>query len=144
MQTDDVDVLDTSFLIREVRTLNPRPPVSLRMEDSLDAALSILKQNNIGCVVITDADGKLRGIFTERDVMLKVIHNEVNMRQSIAGLMTADPECVKVDAQIVEVLQMMSAGGYRHMPIIDANGIASGIVSVKDIVDYITKVLTPG
>lgn len=136
-------VLDTNFLCRSISVLQPHKPLSVKQTDSIESVLQLLRSNKIGCVLVTGQDGKLSGIFSERDVLLKVISGyPANKAQPVSEFMTPDPVTQPPDATIGFVLNLMSTGGFRHMPILDGDGLALGIVSVKDVIDFIVKSFT--
>lgn len=136
-------VLDTTFLCRSISVLEPRKPLCVAKDATLESVVSMLQSNRIGCVMITDASGKLTGIFSERDALLKVIHQfEAVRAKPISDFMTKDPVAQTPDSTIGFVLNLMSTGGFRHMPIVDNEGLPIGIVSVKDVVDFIVKSFT--
>ena len=79
--------------------------------------------------------GILIGIITERDLLLKL--DQAELDAPIGRLMTSDPEVLTPDDPIVYALNKMSVGGFRHIPLVDSERRPVGIVSVKDIIDYI-------
>ena len=96
-----------------------------------------------GCVVVTE-DGtnksRLLGIFTERDVVNRVIDGGRNHAHlSLEEIMTADPECLSSEASIAWALNKMEVGGFRHVPAVDASGRPHMVVSVRDIVAYLVS-----
>ncbi|MCB0324619.1 MAG: CBS domain-containing protein [Bdellovibrionales bacterium] len=135
-------LLDNRFLARSVGLLDPGAPLTIREDDSLGRALTVLRDNKVGCVVVTAANGELKGIFTERDVLLKLDFKQLDETRPIREFMTAHPRTVEMTAPIAFVLQLMSEGGFRHVPIIDEERLPVGIVSVKDIIDYIVSSVT--
>jgi CBS domain-containing protein len=91
-----------------------------------------------------DADGKLRGILTERDYVRKVIGVEPDfVRLPIADYMTPDPETVRPTDLLAVALQKMDVGGYRHLPVVD-DGRPVGLISVRDVIRHITKLCDAG
>jgi CBS domain-containing protein len=88
----------------------------------------------LGCLLVVD-DGRLLGILTERDLLLKLERGDVE--RPVRDLMTPDPEVLSPEDPIVYALNKMSVGGFRHVPLLDDAGRPVGIVSVRDIVDYI-------
>jgi CBS domain-containing protein len=126
--------LDPRMLQESIRQLQPRPPVTLPPSASVGDAVALMREHRIGCVLIV-AEDRLAGILTERDLLLKV--ELADRARPVAGLMTPDPEVLSPDDPIVYALNKMSVGGFRHVPLVDAEGRPVGIVSVKDIVDYI-------
>jgi len=129
-------VLDAGMLRQPVRVLSPRPPITLRGDASIREVIRVMRQERIGCVLVVEAD-VLVGIVTERDLLLKL---EGDLDQPVSALMTPDPETLTDDAPIAWALNKMSVGGFRHVPLVDAASRPIGIVSVKDIVDYLVDV----
>ena len=96
-----------------------------------------MNEHRIGCVLVVEA-GRLVGIFTERDVLTKVVTAGRDIDTTPVGeVMTRDPECLTLDDGIAYALNMMSVGGFRHIPLVDADGYPTGMVAMRDIVDYI-------
>lgn len=126
-------VLDANTLRQPVRILAPRPPIALQKDATVGDAIRVMRQERIGCVLVIE-DGVLIGIVTERDLLLKL---EGHLDQPVSALMTPDPETLTEDAPIAYALNKMSVGGFRHVPLVDAASRPVGIVSVKDIVDYL-------
>jgi CBS domain-containing protein len=86
-------------------------------------------------VIICD-DGPVEGIFTERDA-LRCMANRVDPKSPITKFMTRNPCVVTENATIGEVIEKMSEGGYRHVPIVDMDGRLSGVAAVSGIVHYL-------
>jgi CBS domain-containing protein len=127
-------VLDQRVLREPIRHLEPRRPLSLPPSASVRDAIGLMREHRIGCVLVVEG-GVLVGIITERDLLLKVDQAELDGR--IDALMTAEPEVLTPEDPIVYALNKMSVGGFRHVPLVDAERRPVGIVSVKDIIDYI-------
>jgi CBS domain-containing protein len=95
-------------------------------------------------VVLVSEDGTMHsrvvGIFTERDVLFRIVDQGRNPATlPLADVMTVDPECLRDDQTIAEVLRMMSVGGFRHVPIVDAEGRPVHVVSVRDVVEFLVE-----
>ena len=136
-------VLDHRFLARSVGLLNPPPPLTLSHDAPVRTALELLKQHRVGSLVVVDDQGSIAGIFTERDVVLKFILSDIDIDQTpISALMTPEPHSEQMTCTMAYALNMMSLGGYRHIPLVDDDNMPIGVISVKDIVDYIVGQLT--
>lgn len=136
-------VLDSGFLCESVSILAPAVPRCVNDKDSVAKVMRHLKSNRIGCVLVTDAQGLLKGIFSERDCILKAFDSGLDLETTpVSQLMTADPVTQPPDATLAYALNLMSQGGFRHLPIVDEDGMPVGIVSVKDVMDYIVKSFT--
>lgn len=127
--------------IREVATLKSTtcvPPTATIRE-----AIESMKEHRVGYVLV-QAKGKLVGIFTERDVLMKIVlqgHDIDDLR--VESVMTADPEFLSPDDRISFALNKMSVGGFRHIPIVDREGRPLGAVSMRNVVDFMVDLFAP-
>lgn len=136
-------VLADSFMCQSVSRINPPKPVTVREDDTLRQAIIALKSHKIGCVVVVDKQGQVCGILSERDIVLKTLEPVVDFNAvKVASYMTRDPVCESPDATLAYVLNLMSQGGFRHIPIVDDSLLPIGIVSVKNVVDKIVESFT--
>jgi len=114
-----------------------RPPMCVEPSESVGAAVEVMNEGRTGCVLVVK-DDRLVGVFTERDVLTKIVGRNVDIdATAVATVMTPDPECLTLDDGISYALNMMSVGGFRHIPLIDDERRPTGIVAMRDIVDYI-------
>jgi len=98
-----------------------------------------MKEHRVGCVLV-EAEGRLLGIFTERDILTKLVGTGYDPATvKVDGVMTRNPETLTPEDPIAFALHRMSVGGYRHLPLMDTAGRPVGILSVKDIVDYLAE-----
>ncbi|MBJ22325.1 MAG: CBS domain-containing protein [bacterium] len=133
-----------SRLLEEPLTLLPsRPPLAMSEAASVTDAMHAMKRRHRGCVLITQEgslDSPLIGIFTERDVLLKIIDCGRNPATiGLGEVMTRDPESLAIDAKLAWALNMMSVGGFRHLPVTDERGWPAFILSVRDIVEFLVE-----
>ncbi len=138
-------VLDSQFLCQSVGALNPRHPVCIAADATVQDAIAELQRHKIGAVVVVDAAGRVAGIFSERDCILKVVGREIDAAKTpITSIMTPDPVCEGMQATMAYVLMLMSQGGFRHIPIVDDDRRPVGILSVKDVIDRIVQTVQDG
>ncbi|MBX7138098.1 MAG: CBS domain-containing protein [Oligoflexia bacterium] len=132
--------LDNSFLCQSLSILDPVRPVCISEHETIDGTVELLKGKRMGCLLVTNAAGKLVGIFSERDLLLKVnLRDPKSFDRPVSDFMTKDPVTAAMDMTLAFALNMMSEGGFRHLPIVDQDLMPVGIVSVKDVVDYLVK-----
>lgn len=130
--------VSTQFLAQPVECLDPMPPITMDESTPLRAVLQTMQENHIGIVLITKEDGSLSGVFSERDVLMKVLPQSPDLdATSVAEFMTRDPKTQPSEATVAFVMREMVHGGFRHVPIVDKEGIPLGIVSVRDIISFI-------
>ena len=98
-----------------------------------------MQQHRVGYVIVVDG-GRLVGILTERDILNKVLGKMQDLGTvTVDAVMTPDPEVLTLDDAIVYALQKMSVGGFRHVPLVDAQRRPVGILSVKNVVDWVVS-----
>ena len=105
-------------------------------ESSVYEALEELENNNLGSLVVVE-NGKLIGIFTERDYARKVILKGRSSKETrVSDIMTESPVFVTPDDKIEYCMQLMTDKHIRHLPVLEDNELI-GIVSIGDLVKYI-------
>ncbi|NTW59039.1 MAG: CBS domain-containing protein [Nitrospirae bacterium] len=102
------------------------------------AALEVMADHNVGALLVLD-EGKLVGIFSERDYARKVILKGKSSRSTTVGeLMSSPPICASPATTLQECMELMTSNNIRHLPITEA-GVISGIVSLGDVVKTIIR-----
>lgn len=125
----------TSRPIRSLSTL--KPPVSVVPSASIHEAIDVMNRHRVGCVLVVQQQ-RLVGIFTERDVLRKVVTTGRNLDTTPVGdVMTANPESLTLDDGIAYALNIMHDGGFRRIPLVDEHGHPTGVVTMRNIVDDI-------
>ncbi len=131
--------LDANTLRVPLSLLALPKPFTLTTKAMICEAVDAMQKGNFGAVLIVDASGKLAGIFTERDVISKIAGKGLDWQKTtLEAYMTANPEALEADGNMAFCLNMMTIGGYRHVPIVDANKKPLAVVSIRDVVRYIT------
>ena len=98
--------------------LEPRRLVVAPPEASAADAAVLMKDGNVGAVLVVE-DGRLVGIFTERDAVYRVMAAGRDPRRTtLAEVMTRDPVTLETNDKIAFALHKMNVGGYRHIPIL--------------------------
>jgi CBS domain-containing protein len=107
-------------------------PITLPAEASVHHACQMMRDHRIGAILVTDADGKLLGIFTGRDAVSRVAAEGLDARATkLAHVMTHRPHTMPPHKRAIEALRLMHDGGFRHIPVVDDERIV-GIVSHGD------------
>ena len=130
-------VFDEKMLTEPLSVLSPSEPVVVETQTSALEAIGLMQEHSLGCVVVVRS-GKIKGIFSERDVLTRIVGRGVDAaKMPVRKVMTANPETLRVTDSIAYGLNLMSIGGYRHIPLVDAAGTPVGVISVKDIIGYL-------
>ena len=122
------------MLVRDVLREKGNRVVSIDVEATVHEAVSKLVQNNIGSLPVVDGEGKLIGIFAERDV-LRLMHNrgEGFSRTKVSEVMTCNPVTCGLTDDVNDVMGQMSERRIAKVPVV-AEGTLVGIVSVGDVI----------
>jgi CBS domain-containing protein len=105
--------------------------LALPRATSVRAAAQAMRERHVGAVLVA-ADDRLEGIFTERDMVNRVVAEGRDPDQTtLADVMTADPDTASPNDTAIAALRRMQDGGYRHLPVVD-RGRLIGIVSRRD------------
>ncbi|MEJ2747377.1 MAG: CBS domain-containing protein [Anaerolineae bacterium] len=138
-ETTAVQDLLTGTTIADLR---PHIPIEIDAETSLAKAVRQMNAHGIGSLLITDDDDKLVGIFTERDVTMRVAGQVADLTKArVADYMTAEPITVTGDLPLAQALHLMSIRGFRHLPLVDEENRPIGIISFRDVVHYLKETL---
>lgn len=109
-----------------------RPLVSGKSDMTVRAACRLMAEKKIGALLIVD-DSQIAGIFTERDALNKVLAGGLDPDATqVAQVMVSNPQTIREDKPLGYALQFMVDGGFRHVPVVDANGVPLGMVSARD------------
>lgn len=117
---------------RPIRTIiKDQEVISCSSETTVSEAALLMKRHDIGALMVVD-EGKLVGVFTERDALFRVVAEGRDTQDTqIADVMTLSPRTIEPDKPFAEALQMMHEGRYRHVPVVE-NGRPVGMISARD------------
>ena len=123
-----------------VGVLGPAEPVCLRETATVtEAALGMLRARQ-AAVLVVDPRGRLTGIFTERDLLTRVIGRGIDPKgTALSAVMTPNPEVLSLRDRVAYAVHCMSVAGYRTVPLVDADGKPVGIVTVSDVIRWLAN-----
>lgn len=113
-----------------------REIVSVEPTATVAEAVALMNQTNVGAVVILSPIKDPLGIFTERDLLRRVVGKQLNPKTTkIQSVMTPGLVCAQASDDALELLQSMSDNNFRHLPVLDGKELA-GIISLKDFYKF--------
>lgn len=111
-----------------------RDVVTLTASESLEHAIRTLAEYRIGALVVTNGAGRIEGILSERDIVrVLAAKGAASLAMPVSAAMTAKVKTCHEGSTINDVMELMTAGRFRHLPV-EENGILVGIVSIGDVV----------
>jgi CBS domain-containing protein len=111
--------------------------VTAASSDTLAEVAAMLARHNIGAVVVTTADNRVAGIFSERDLVRQIAKSgSAALTMPVSDLMTRSVvTCTAIDG-IDDVMAKMTRGRFRHVPVIGLDGQLAGLISIGDVVKF--------
>lgn len=112
---------------------------AVRPDVTISNAVSEMNRHRIGCLVVTEG-GRLVGIFTERDVLKRVVGADVDPRKGrVSDVMTPEPLTIGPEATVNEVMEIFTEKRCRHLPVV-ADGRLAGLISIGDVSRWMVDV----
>jgi CBS domain-containing protein len=122
--------------VRAILSLKGRDCVTITPDASLAEAARLLSHHRIGAVVITGPELRVVGILSERDIVHQTAKSgESALKQPVASAMTREVVTCTEDETIPDLMKRMTAGRFRHVPVVDRGRLA-GIISIGDVVKH--------
>ena len=124
------------MLIAQILAGKGSKVVATRPDATIAEVAGLLKQKRIGALVVTDADGRLCGIISERDLARGLAdHGARLLEMKVAQLMTAEVVTCGPDDGVETLMQTMTERRFRHLPVVK-DGELIGIISIGDVVKH--------
>jgi CBS domain-containing protein len=119
--------------------LQPRQVVRVDAADPMFRVVAAMSEANRGAVLVEDG-GKLVGIFTERDVMTRLDHGDLDwLHVSVRDVMTPHPMVIRTTDTVAEAIRRLHEGRRRHLPVVDDAGAVVSLLSIRDLLAYIAE-----
>ena len=100
--------------------------------------LARMRQDRTAVALVEDGEGRLVGIFTERDVLQRIAGHDERLGDAVEDHMTAAPQTLPTSATVGDAVHGMNAGHHRNVPVVDAAGHAVGNLSQHAVIRFLT------
>jgi CBS domain-containing protein len=129
-----------SLTDERLRVLSRRQPVTVPPGTSLAECVAAIQRSGTGdSVFVVDADGRLAGVLTERDVFGRLVGGDIDLAQPVETLMTTEPRTLDLDETIRDAIELMQTGRYRNVPVVDETGRLVAVVRQSDLLKYLAE-----
>mgnify|MGYP001814113197 CR=1 FL=1 len=108
--------------------------VTITEDRSVSDAVRLLAEHGIGAVVVSSDGRRVDGILSERDIVRRLVDDPDTLHRTVGDLMTRDVFTCTRDDVVLKIMVTMSEHRFRHMPVVDASGNLTAIVSIGDVV----------
>lgn len=123
-----------AILVKNMLDAKGRDVVTVAPDKTLLEVAGILNEKKIGAVVVTGMESRIAGIFTERDLVRSIASKGPGvLEQPVKSAMTTAVTRCREETTVDELMGMMSAGRFRHVPV-ETDGKLAGIISIGDVV----------
>jgi len=113
-------------------------PLLVESNSTLAAVIEAMQRENRGTALVVEM-GKLVGIFTERDMLMKVAGHAIDLKLSlVSAFMTRNPVTLPADSAVAFALNRMVVEGFRHIPLVDDNNRPVAEVSMRNLIEYLS------
>ena len=129
-----------SLAEERLRVLSRRQPVTVLPGTSLAECVRTIQRTGTGdSVFVCDAEGRLVGVLTERDIFGQIVGGGIDLREPVERLMTTEPRTLDLDDTIRDAIVLMQTGRFRNVPMVDSTGQLVGVVRQADIIKYLAE-----
>ncbi|MEX2212880.1 MAG: CBS domain-containing protein [Phycisphaeraceae bacterium] len=133
------DDLERALCEGIIRDIHIAPFATTSPISTVEQAVRKMAGMNVGCLLVIENE-KLVGIFTQRDLLMKVIENYEAMKgQLIREVMTADPVIVRDTDPPAKAINLMGTSGFRHIPVLDVDDKVVGLIGPRRTTAYLQK-----
>ncbi len=130
--------IEKAFENAKVWHLKLHTPLCVEEETSLRDTISQMQERNTGCACILRKK-RVVGVFSERDILRKIIMARFSLDEPISKHMTQDPIVASKEISVGEAIRLMETNEVRHIPLVDARREFVGIVSIRNIIDFLAE-----
>ncbi|MEQ9695574.1 CBS domain-containing protein [Shimia sp. SDUM112013] len=140
-QTKQSNLASSSTTIAKLLAEKGSDVITVRPNDTIANVVTILRDKGIGAVVVTDQNRAVKGILSERDIVRRMADTPgQTLPQAVEDLMTKEVQSCAPGDSMISVLQRMTDGKFRHMPVMEGDSLA-GMITVGDVVNFRLKEL---
>jgi CBS domain-containing protein len=126
------------ILMTRLSELEPKPAVSLAADATVEKAAEAMRKKKVDAVLVKKGR-KLVGIFTHTDLVNRCFGVRSFGKLKLEKVMTKDPETLAPGDSVAYALNKMSVGRFRHVPVVNEKGLPTGMVSSRQIIDFIVE-----
>jgi CBS domain-containing protein len=129
-----------SVVDERLKVLSRREPVTVEPGTSLADCIAAIRRTGTGdSVFVTNPDGTLAGVLTERDIFGRIVGGDVDLSQPVETMMTTKPHHLHLEETVRDAIELMQTGRYRNVPLLDDEDQLMGVVRPQDILKYLAE-----
>lgn len=134
--------LESALINDTLADVVTQPPLILDVRTPLVNAIRVMRNERRASVLVVECE-RLVGIFTERDILMKVAGTSIDLQQtSLSEVMTPEPVTLPADSSVAYALNLMVIEGFRHIPMVDDDDRPVAVVSMRNLIEYLGSFYT--
>jgi CBS domain-containing protein len=110
--------------------------ITIHPDATVRELIGLLAEHNVGALVVSEDGTSVHGIVSERDVVRRLKEDESVLGTPVSSIMTADVQTCTGKESVNDLMQRMTSGRFRHIPVVNEDGRLTGIVSIGDVVKH--------
>ena len=133
-------VLESALANTALSEVVSQPPLMVSSSTTLADTIRLMQRERRASVLVME-DDRLAGIFTERDILMKIAGQPLDLVHTpVSAAMTPDPFTLPADANVAFALSKMVLEGFRHIPLVDDDGRPTAVVSMRNLIEYLGEI----
>ena len=138
------DELERTIVESAIDRMRYQPVETIPSDATVEQTMRAMAEQDVGCAVIVDADGRLAGIFSERDVLNRVASRFEQIKDApITTVMTRSPMAAYTSDSTGKAMNLMAIGGFRHVPILDVDDKVVGVLGPRRVSEFLQVHIKP-
>lgn len=135
METKSVEVLLKEKKIYQI--VNPKL-VQAPPEMTVEQAVNLMCENKAGYIVVAK-NKKVVGVFTETDLVNKVLENGIDWKRPLSDFMTREVKTLNIKEPVGHAIDLMGQGGFYHIPLVNDEGQLVNVLSVRTLIRFLAE-----
>jgi signal-transduction protein with cAMP-binding, CBS, and nucleotidyltransferase domain len=115
------------------------PPITCSLATPVSEVAGLMDEHNVGSVIVLDDDGRLAGIVTDRDLVVRAMADGRDPDTAVAKVMTSDVLWLREDTPLFAAATEMATAGCRRMPILDERARVTGLIALDDLLTVFAR-----
>jgi CBS domain-containing protein len=125
---------EETMTVKAILEEKGRDVITLSSAETIESAIKTLANHRIGALVIASGSGKIEGILSERDIVRVIAAEGASaLKKPVTAAMTSKVKTCTEASTVNEVMETMTRGRFRHLPV-EHGGVLAGIISIGDVV----------
>lgn len=117
-------------------------PITIKGEATVYDGVKLMEKHNIASLIVVDDTGRVLGVVTAKDIVIKVVAKGLDMRNlKMIDIVSRPVSVVEPNTELKDIVMLMIGTGHGHIPVVNKSGIVLGIVTIDDVLRFVPELL---